>query len=481
MSKKKKEFEPLRMATSIIKDLHVHRLSAGRNTQLITYDSQSGLYAVGDLPIEEYAQLQWLLEDMDDPIKDNHVQEVIKAVRRNAPLIEPHQLNDPQHRIIVFQNGVLDLSTLTLRQHSPESKYTMGIPHKFNPDAKCPHFDRFINEILPTDAHQLIRQLMGYLLIPSTAFRKFFVFVGEGANGKSTLIVVIVIMLGRQNVSHQSLHAIAQDRFSRAELFGKLANPYADLESQDVRNTGILKQIVAGDPLQYEKKFKDPFSGPATARLLFSANEMPVIHDTSEAMTDRLILIDFPRRFEESEQDKELIHKLTTEAEVEGIIARFALPGLIGLLKSEQFAIPETSRRLQQQYRHQCDPFSEFVRDNVQVASAEFVTKSDLYSGYRRWCEVQGIPKTLSLTEFNRRIRRMFNLPKHQDRRAPGTRDRAWPGIKLGDPVDPTTIPGKSRLRGAHLLGNPRNPRKEELLEKDERLDGVEVGGKGRG
>ncbi len=459
----KKEFDPLKLACSIIKELHVHRLSDGRHAQLITYGSQEGLYARGDRRIEEHAQLQWVLEDMDDPIKDNDVQEVAKAVRRNSPLIQLADLNDPQHRIVVFENGVLDLHTMELdEKHSPEWKYTIGVPHNFDPDAQCPKFDCFIEEILPPESHPLIKQIMGYLLVPSTAFRKFFVFLGDGANGKSTLIEVIVFMLGNQNVSHQSLHELAQGRFSKAELFGKLANTCADLESKDVKSSGLLKQIVAGDSMQYERKFKDPFSGPATARLLFSANKMPLIDDTSEAMSDRLILMEFPHRFEESEQDKELIHKLTAEAEMEGIIAGYALPGLISLLESGQFAIPEKSRQLQQQYRHQCDPFIEFVEARVEVAPAEFVTKADLYRAYRRWCEKQGVRNTLALGEFNRRVRNMFTIPKYQDRRAPGTRDRVWLGIKLSDPVDPTTIPGKSRLKGAHLLGNPRNPKKKE-------------------
>ena len=158
-------------------------------------------------------------------------------------------------------------------------------------------------------------------------------------------------MLGRENVSHQSLHALAQRDFSKAELFGKLANTCADLGSKDVKDSGLLTQIVAGDSMQYEKKFLDPFSGPATARLLFSANKMPPIHDTSKAMADRIILIEFPVRFEEGDQDKTLIHKLTTEKEIEGILVKYAIPGLQSLLRAGQFNIPQSSRQLSKEYR----------------------------------------------------------------------------------------------------------------------------------
>jgi len=457
----KEKIDPLKWAFPIIRDLHVHRLSKGRSARLISYDGKSGLYAAGDLRIELTAQWRYVIGEVDT-ITDSEVQEIVKAVRRNAPFIQPAELNHPRHGIIIFKNGVLDLHTMKLQEHSPKWKYTIGIPHNFDPDAKCPEFDKFISEVLPTESHHLIKQIIGYLLIPVTTMRKFFVFLGEGANGKSTLIEVIVAMLGSQNVSHQTLHALAQGRFSNAELFGKLANTCADLEGKDVKSSGLLKQIVAGDSMQYEKKFKDPFSGPATARLLFSANKMPRIDDTSKAVFDRLILMEFPQRFEESEQDKTLVGKLTAEAEVEGILARWALPGLMSLLESGRFVIPERSRQLLQQYQHQCDPFIEFVEARIEMAPAEFVTKADLYSNYRRWCDEQGI-RNMALGEFNSRIRQIFNIPKHEDRRAPGTRDRVWPGIKLNDPVDPTTIPGKSHLKGAHLLGNPRNPKKEEL------------------
>jgi len=335
----KKDFDPLAMAFPIIRESNIYCLSTGKKPQLICYNS--GKYVIGDRRIEVHAQTQCMKEGID-PIKDHHIQEVLKAVRRNTEFMPPEQINNPKHQIIVFKNGVLDLRTMKLQKHSPNYRYTMGIPHNFNPDSSCPVFDKFIAEVLPTNvsfnpdtftgwvsfdpstyiddgelwtsnAHPLIKQIMGYLLIPSTAFRKFFVLLGEGANGKSTLIEVIVEMLGRENVSHQSLHSLAQRDFSKAELFGKLANTCADLESKDVKDSGLLKQIVAGDSMQYEKKFLDPFSGPATARLLFSANKMPPIHDTSKAMADRIILIEFPRRIEERDQDKTLIHKLTTE------------------------------------------------------------------------------------------------------------------------------------------------------------------------
>ena len=277
------DFKPLEKALPTIRELHVHTLSEGSSAQLVSYDSQSGLYTVGDKPIQLAGQGKtW------SAVKDYHINQILKAVKLNAPVIQGRDLNDPKHQIVVFKNGILDLRRRHLKQHSPEYFYTIGIPHNYHRKAQCPRFGRFVKEILPSECQLLLGQIMGYLLIPSTAYRKFFVFLGSGANGKSTLIQVIEAMLGSDNCCHQSLHYLAKNRFAPAALFGKLVNTYADLDSEDVEKTGLLKQIVSGDSIDYEKKFKQPFSGPVTARLVFSANRMPVIKDSSKAMTDRI-------------------------------------------------------------------------------------------------------------------------------------------------------------------------------------------------
>jgi len=85
-----------------------------------------------------------------------------------------------------------------------------------------------------------------------------------------------------------------------------------------------------------------------------------VIRDESEAIQDRLILIEFPFRFEGKKQDENLINKLTTEEEIEGMIAQWALPGLASLLKEGGFDIPSRTSELLKDYKKTSDPFSDF-------------------------------------------------------------------------------------------------------------------------
>src|SRR5262249_40411497 len=154
------------IAEAIIAESHVYRLSNGRASQMISWDPDSGLYRIQTERLELEVQVR-LGETTLRTVKDYHVQEVMKAIRRNAPLMESNDLNSPARDIIVFRNGILDLRTMCLIPHSPEFLYTIGIPHNYNPNASCPKFDEFIRQILPSDAHHLIKQLLGYLLTTS--------------------------------------------------------------------------------------------------------------------------------------------------------------------------------------------------------------------------------------------------------------------------------------------------------------------------
>ena len=457
----------------IIKELDVQRLSDGPSTQLISYSAKTRLYVVGDEAIELAAQDHYT-QMFGSDVKSHHVREILHAVKRNVPPISAEALNDPKHGIVIFPNVVLKLPEMEPQSHSPNWLYTIGIPHNYNSDSSCKRFDAFMNEVLPENVHPLIKQIMGYLLIPSTAFRKLFVFLGVGSNGKSTLIRVIEAVLGRDNVSHQSLHGISENRFSASELFGKLANTYADLDDRDLRHSGLLKQIVSGDSLQFEKKHKNPFSAPVTARLLFSANEMPIIRDTSEAITDRLILIEFPNRFEEDKQDKQLGQKLTEETEIEGIIVRWAMPGLLSLLETGKFEVPNRCQQLLRHYRRDCDPFVEFAEE--QIAPDGWVKKEELYQAYAFWSAYNNKRTVLSREEFNHRISRHFSIP-NDDRRSPDSRERAWFGIKLkAAEADPSresqavlTYGGKKRIDIRDIdiekVGKGRDSRDQELVE----------------
>ena len=125
------------------------------------------------------------------------------------------------------------------------------------------------------------------------------------------------------------------------DLFGKLANVFADLDRRALKGTSYFKTIVSGDSIDAERKFKSTFSFTPYAKLIFSANEIPHSSDNTFAFYRRWCIIPFNNKFEGEKADVNLLHKLTTPEELSGLLNR-ALQGLIRLIDNNGFTEPRS-------------------------------------------------------------------------------------------------------------------------------------------
>ena len=73
--------------------------------------------------------------------------------------------------------------------HTPNYFTTVCLPYAYNPDAECPDFDEFLQNITlgRQDYIDLLQEFIGYLFRPDLREQKFLLCVGEGANGKGVL------------------------------------------------------------------------------------------------------------------------------------------------------------------------------------------------------------------------------------------------------------------------------------------------------
>ena len=183
---------------------------------------------------------------------------------------------------INFSNGRWCLDSWQFLEHSSVHPSVIQLPVKFEPKAKCPHFDAWLSDVLPSEADRfLLLQLFGYSMRQDVRYGKLAVFVGPTHTGKSTRLDLLTAFLGRKNVSALSLHALDNEerRFSRAGLVGKLANMSADLSSKHLAGDSQVKQMVVGDPMQVEFKGVQSFTYFPYATLFASENQLPLSHD----------------------------------------------------------------------------------------------------------------------------------------------------------------------------------------------------------
>lgn len=299
---------------------------------------------------------------------------------------------NPNPYIINVKNGLYNVLEDTLTEHNPDYYSTVQLNVTYDKEAKCPQFLKFLKESMGGDMEQvaLIQEMLGYFLIPINSAQKCFVIVGVGGAGKSVLLRVLNdILLGKQNVSNVSWQAL-NERFKTAELFGKLANIFADLPTKYIDDNGIFKALVGEDYLTVEKKNKNPFSFQSCARLLFSCNSIPKnCGDRSEGFYRRLIIMRFNHAVPAEKRDPDLVEKFRLEAD--GIFL-FALEGLKRLINN-QFKFSETDVNIAelQQYRENNDSMLSFVKECCKVDANSRVSSTELFNAYKTYCEEGGL------------------------------------------------------------------------------------------
>jgi putative DNA primase/helicase len=247
---------------------------------------------------------------------------------------------------------------------------------------------------------------------------------GPGDTGKSTLLEVIAALLGPANVSHASLQSIAEDRFTVADLYGKLGNFCADLDAKSLQRTGTFKMIVGGDPMRAEHKFQQSFACRPFARLMFSANELPGTTDQSDAFYNRWLIVPMHNPIPHGEQSANIIRKLTTADELSGLLA-YAVAALRRLVNRGRFEPSEAVTRALGEYRRKTDTATGFLEERCVFEPAATERRSTLYETYVQWCKDNG-RQALGASRFNERVESGWEA---STRRVKGIWE--WKGLRL--------------------------------------------------
>ncbi|MBM7702854.1 DNA primase family protein [Metabacillus iocasae] len=300
--------------------------------------------------------------------------------------------------LLNVKNGLLNVDTGELIEHSPMILTTIQLPIEYDPNAQCPNIKKFINEVVPADTVPILEEWFGYCLFSSTKYEKALMLTGTGANGKSVLMNLFQCFIGKENICHHDIQDFEKNRFATASLFGKLANTSADLPASALKDTGIFKKIVTGDDLQAENKGQKSFTFKPYSRLMFSANELPTSSDLSEGFFRRWIIINFPFSFIGKNADPNLLEKLVTVEELSGLL-NVALQGIKRLRSQGGFTTNQDTKNALNEYKRANDKVIQFLEEECVFLENARISKMSVYRAYSEWCKLSGY-KPLGLQKF---------------------------------------------------------------------------------
>ncbi len=319
---------------------------------------------------------------------------------------------------IAFANGILDVDALlsdkddVMLEHSPAWFSTIRLPYQFDPEAKCPKWDAFLQYNLEGDAERIaiLQEWAGYCLLPDTGQQKFIILEGDGANGKSVYMAALEAMIGTDNCSHVPLEQFAE-KFAKAQTIGKLVNLSTDVSELDSVAEGQLKSFTAGERMEFDRKFLPPIEAYPTARLMVAFNNRPRFSDKSSGIWRRIILIPFTVQVPESKRVPNMDKPWWWEQSGElPAILMWAIYGLARLRQQGKFSSSKKLTKAIDDYRTDGNPARLFLADNYIADNKDndsSVQCAEIYDRYKKWCSDDGY-RALSDRVFGREVARAF-------------------------------------------------------------------------
>lgn len=397
------------------------------NEDVLVYEH--GIYVpYGKIKIKEECEI------LANECYNSLVSEVIGTVQRRTYVQRSEFDNYPT--LLNLRNGILDIEKKEVKDHNPEYLFRIQLPINYNPDAKAEKIIKFLNEILEPEYIDWVLDFIAYCLVKNCKQEKAMMLIGEGGNGKSTLLRLLELFLGSDNVSHNSIHELEYDRFAKANLDGKLANMHADINSNEIKKTSILKQLISGDSIEVQKKNQNPYTLKPFAKLIFSANQMPEVNEEREAFFQRWLVVDFVNSFRGTDREnKNLIDEITTDEELSGLL-NIVMDRMSKLLSNDGvFKNAPNGSELKQTWKEHANSVESFINNQIVFEQESIIVKNDLYNIYVLFCRKRNFIPLTDKT-FSARLKRSMNLvDKIEDTvlKIHGKTVRVWKNVKVKD------------------------------------------------
>ncbi len=285
-------------------------------------------------------------------------------------------------------NGTVYLKTGELRLHHPGDLITKLAPVIYDPEAKCPLFEKFLKEIFDGDQSLIryVQRWLGYCLSGDITHQLLPIFHGEGQNGKNVLLDTVSAAMGdyageappelltvRKHQEHPT---------EIADLFGLRLAVASETECEAELRLQLVKRLTGNAKLKGRKMRQDYFEFPRTHKLILVTNNLPVVKEDTGAVWRRLRVVPFTVVIPAHKRDNRLLKRL--EAEHAGILA-WLVRGCVDCLR-EGLTEPSAVTQATEDLRYGQNSLIQFLRTGCTLADGVVTLTSELIEAYEKWC-----------------------------------------------------------------------------------------------
>ena len=340
---------------------------------------------------------------------------------KDAKSVFPLSMKSFDRDIYLFncKNGTLDLRTMEFRNHSPEDYLTKVSPVIYDPEAECPRWRTFIDEIMQGDKARsdYMQKAIGYALTGDTKMECLFILYGPTSrNGKGTTMESILRIMGEYGKNADP--TMLQAKFNAqsggpseeiARLAGARFVNISEPEKKITLDAALTKRLTGNDTITARYLHENSFEFRPNFKIFINTNHRPNITDLTLFESGRIKIIPFDRHFEENEQDKGLKQLFAEPENMSGIL-NWMLEGY-RMYRSQGLSMPDSVKQATMDYQMFSDKMGQFFDENIQEKPGSELRRAAIYTRYKEWCQENGY-RAEAAKNLNTEIEKRYRVEK---------------------------------------------------------------------
>ncbi len=339
--------------------------------------------------------------------------------------IQTKMNNDPDC-IPIADQKVINLKTLEIRERTSKDLFSFSTEINFDSGA-CENAYQYFLTLCNGDTELLryLQLILGYCITGYTNEKSLFVFWGEASNGKSFLFNLLRDIFGEcmSIISDNISLKTRRTRRTTPELMTLLGKRFVYYKQENL-TPGRVNALTASEHVSARGLYqKRELSFKLTAKICILTNRKPKVDD-------RIKLIPFLNRFENTQENKEYVEKVRSEYLDE--IASFVIRGAHDWLNGAKIIRPKKKEMNRPcSYILEVDTVKKFIQEKCEQGPDKFEPVSSFKNEYQEFCHGDPSLRPLSLgrNPLSKQMREIFGESK--TKRINKKQKKCWIGVKI--------------------------------------------------
>jgi len=331
-----------------------------------------------------------------DTISSKSKTEIITALKQIGRLQKPKA---PEKTWVQFKSRIFDFSTGKDFEATPDFLITNPLPFEIGESEDTPTITELFDEWVGKEYSQTLFEILAYACSADQSLQTIIALTGSGSNGKGTFLQLLTNFIGKENVCSSELKTLALRNFETSALYKKLVCQMGEVDTYDLKNTNLIKQLSGEDLIRYEFKGKNPFSDYSSTTCIIATNSLPITPDKSIGFYRRWLVVDFPKQFAVV---RNILGKIP-QSEYNNLSRK-----ILGILKQlydrGSFTNGGTFDERMKRYEERSNPIQKFIDDFCDDEPSEKIKLQDFSREFNKYLKTKHL-RLMSVRQIGKALR----------------------------------------------------------------------------